>query len=277
MILNCPNCGAKFKVNAALLGETGRSVRCGNCAHSWHQAPPVPETVEDGPPDAAAEWDGDSPSAAVPEPAEEVAPETAEAWGDESPPTSTPEPAEDIAPDTTAASSGASRPARPDSLDKLDEQRRRRQRGPAAPPEKKSSQVLGWTLLTLFLLALAGGLVVAREKIIALAPGTAAYYERLGLQAMIGDGLDLRDVTSERRSVDGESQLIVRGTVVNVSGRVRTVPRLRASLIDANGTELADWTFRADSSELQPGGSTVFETVTNDPPDEGNLRLVFVE
>jgi predicted Zn finger-like uncharacterized protein len=234
MILNCPSCSAKFKVDAALLGETGRSVRCGNCGHSWHQTPAGPGPAAPGP-------------------------------------------ASDGQPDTAAASGSDSRPARTDSLDKLDEQRRRSQSRPVVPEEKPRSQVLGWTLLTLFLVALAGGLVVAREKIIALAPGTAAYYERLGLQEMIGDGLDLRDVTSVRRTVDGERKLIVQGVVVNVSDRSRSVPRLQASLIDASGVELAIWTFAADSSELPPGGVTTFETTAIDPPSEGNLSLVFVE
>jgi len=232
MILDCPTCSAKFKVDAALLGEAGRSVRCGSCGHSWHQTPPGPGPAEDGRPDSAA----------------------------------------------AAASGSDGRPSRADTLDKLDEQRRRRQHKPAGTSERRSfSRVLGWALLILFLAALVGGLVVAREKIVALAPGTAAYYERLGLQEMVGDGLDLRDVTSVRRSVDGESKLIVRGVVANVSDRVRFVPRLRASLVDAGGAELANWTFVADSSELPPGGITTFETATSDPPGQGNLSLVFVE
>ena len=37
MILNCPSCGARFKVDAAQLGSAGRSVRCGSCGHNWHQ------------------------------------------------------------------------------------------------------------------------------------------------------------------------------------------------------------------------------------------------
>jgi predicted Zn finger-like uncharacterized protein len=240
MILDCPSCGAKFKVDAALLGETGRSVRCGSCAHSWHQAPRVPEAVAERPP--------------------------------------APEPVQESPPHGTAAADNGTWPKRIDSLDKLDEQRRRGRRGSAASPETKApSRILGWMVLTLFLLALAGGLVVAREKIIALAPGTAAYYERLGLQAMIGDGLDLRDVTSVRRTVDGQKTLIVRGAVVNVSDRVQSVPRLRASLIDAGGTELKNWTFRVDSAELPPGSTTTFETATEDPPSDGDLKLVFVE
>ena len=40
MILNCSSCGASFKVDTALLGTNGRSVRCGSCGHSWHQKPP---------------------------------------------------------------------------------------------------------------------------------------------------------------------------------------------------------------------------------------------
>ena len=39
MILSCTNCGARFKVDPTLLGEEGRTVRCGSCGHSWHQVP----------------------------------------------------------------------------------------------------------------------------------------------------------------------------------------------------------------------------------------------
>lgn len=234
MILDCPSCSAKFKVDPALLGDTGRSVRCGNCGHSWHQSPPAPES------EASIE----APLVAAAEPA------------------------------------APARPARTDSLDKLDEQRGRRQRRAAVTSkERPPSRVASWALLALVALAVAvaGGLVAARDTVVAWYPDAETYYAALGLGIQVGAVLELRDVTSVRRTLDGERRLIVKGVIVNTSDRALAVPKLQASLIDSNGAQLGSWIFAADSSELPPGGVTTFETTAADPPGEGNLNLVFVD
>ena len=46
MILSCPNCSAKFMVDASALGPTGRQVRCGRCKESWFQGPAEPEAIK---------------------------------------------------------------------------------------------------------------------------------------------------------------------------------------------------------------------------------------
>jgi predicted Zn finger-like uncharacterized protein len=46
MILSCPNCSARFLINAAALAPAGREVRCGRCPHQWFAAPPPPEPPE---------------------------------------------------------------------------------------------------------------------------------------------------------------------------------------------------------------------------------------
>ncbi len=99
----------------------------------------------------------------------------------------------------------------------------------------------------------------------------------VGLHAGVGQGLDLRDVVSERRIVEGERRLVVEGTIVNISENPLQVPQIKASLTDGEGAELAQWTFAADSETLPPGGFTTFQTSTADPPDEGNLSLAFIE
>lgn len=40
MILACPNCIARYRVEVEALGAMGRRVRCNRCAHVWHAEPP---------------------------------------------------------------------------------------------------------------------------------------------------------------------------------------------------------------------------------------------
>ncbi|WP_222181972.1 DUF3426 domain-containing protein [Geminicoccus harenae] len=42
MIVTCPNCGAKYKIDSAAIGEKGRMVACANCRHRWFVDPERP-------------------------------------------------------------------------------------------------------------------------------------------------------------------------------------------------------------------------------------------
>ena len=42
MILNCPECKARFLVGDHLIPRTGRVVRCGSCGHQWPVTPVAP-------------------------------------------------------------------------------------------------------------------------------------------------------------------------------------------------------------------------------------------
>lgn len=46
MIVTCPSCSAKFKIDSVALGSAGRKVRCSRCGDAWHQSPEVPKDVE---------------------------------------------------------------------------------------------------------------------------------------------------------------------------------------------------------------------------------------
>jgi predicted Zn finger-like uncharacterized protein len=44
MILTCPSCGTRYVVKDGAIPSAGRTVRCAQCKHSWHQSP---ESVEE--------------------------------------------------------------------------------------------------------------------------------------------------------------------------------------------------------------------------------------
>jgi predicted Zn finger-like uncharacterized protein len=35
MIINCPNCNKRFKINTSLIAVEGRNLKCGSCDHVW--------------------------------------------------------------------------------------------------------------------------------------------------------------------------------------------------------------------------------------------------
>ena len=40
MIVDCPSCGTRFRLDESALGAAGRRLRCSVCNHVWFRAPP---------------------------------------------------------------------------------------------------------------------------------------------------------------------------------------------------------------------------------------------
>jgi predicted Zn finger-like uncharacterized protein len=161
-------------------------------------------------------------------------------------------------------------------------EKRDRRRGPKPPREKLarnggSSLLLGWLLFLVVIGGLAAGLYFGREQVLALVPQAAPLYQMAGLMPPPADvPLELRDVKTARRVVDGVQVVVVEGLVSNVTNEPQSIPMLRASLIDAKGDEVGSWTFAASATTLPPGGATGFETTTKNPPSEGRILIDFV-
>ncbi len=139
-------------------------------------------------------------------------------------------------------------------------------------------RMIAWGALGAVVVLLIGTLWFGRDAIVVAMPEAARFYELFGVgEEAPGEGLALQDVTSVRRTFDGQRRLIIEGVVANVSKSDRQVPTLRASLHDAAGQELAAWYFSTDVKKLSPGERTTFSTLAQSPPDGATeLTINFV-
>ena len=237
MELICPACQARFRVDASRIGPTGRKVRCGRCQHEWVQHRP-----EEGPVLAAAGAGGMAAGAlgaAVP------ALETGAS-------SDSPLAMKAFAPGTGSLRLGDD--------------------GAGA-----GSLLAGWLLFFLVAGAILLGAWYKREWIVENAPAAAQIYALMGIE--VGpplEALQLYDVTSVRRTVEGQRLLVVEGKILNTSEQTLLVPELQAEISAPDGEVLVEWRFVVDEGELLPGASATFETSTQNPPREGNLAIVFV-
>ena len=245
MHLICPSCESKFLVDPGALGTSGRTVRCGRCGHSWFQARTADSV-------AAEATDETAPSDSAP--------------GESAPSEAAPAPE---APD---------RPPLPGFMPGDRGIRSARMKLAASPQVRaRLGTTAGWSLLAVVVVALVAGAYFGRAQIMAAVPGTTGLYRMVGLgPPRVGEGLELREVKSMNRTVDGERLVVIEGLVANLTETTLQVPRLRASLTDGDGVQVEEWTFSAEDATLPPGGTTGFTTSTKNAPSEGNLAIHFV-
>ncbi len=140
------------------------------------------------------------------------------------------------------------------------EPRRARERGPR-------TNVAGWAALALVVVAVLGGGIVARERIVAAWPPAARLFDVVGLAvAYPGAGLEFRNVHSSREVDDGAPVLVVTGEVVNVTAAARDVPRLRIALRDGARREIGHRLVALARSRLEAGESAPFSASLEPPP-----------
>ena len=245
MIITCPSCSTRYKLDPAQFGPEGRRVRCTKCANVWTQMPA-----------------DDLPKLVVPEPAGE--PDTAAGGPDVDPP-----------PLRGGGDAGLTPP--PARLAARAAAQDRAQEAQEAQAGSRRSRA-GWLLLLLVIVSLGVSLVLARETVVRAWPPAERLYTLLGIEGpRPGAGLAIK-VTEHRQDLDGKTVvLIVKGEVTNTSDAVRDVPRLKATLRTDRGSVIADWSFATAQARLLPGETAPFVTRLENPAKEGTvLNIDFI-
>ncbi len=170
MIISCPECSGRFRIDSTALGAAGRTVRCGKCAHTWLQAPPDSEAGA-GPAEAAD-----------PQPAADAgAPADADQAIDRD------APGESDEDDTSVRA-------------------HRRNRAPVVAEATNRWQVFAaWAGLIVVVAGLGAGLFVFRDAIMNTWPETAGLYDGLEL-AQPGFGLVLAPPSARQAKIDGATK-----------------------------------------------------------------------
>ena len=281
MILICPNCDSRFKINPKALGDRGRKVKCQSCNHVWHQEPRA-ETEADEPAAAPA-----APSTGKPAPAKsakESAPDEFEdhegSDGEE-----TPEPrehdVEDFAAAMNMADDESGRAAgdvdEDDSFDDGGKKKRRfrlgfgwiRGIGRIVP---RFGGPLPWLGVIVFTALVGGGTYYMAKPIARAWPPSTLLFETIGIKIPSpAAGLQLRNVTSEKRMLGDVPVVALLGDVANLTEQPLEIPRLAGFIADTEGGIVESWPFELEERIIEPGEALSFITQTPVPPQGGAL------
>jgi predicted Zn finger-like uncharacterized protein len=274
MHIICPHCTTPYVIDLAILGSTGRNVRCSRCREVWLArredgvtAPAMAGGPEAGTTDAAAEWEAlarDDDHAAA-EPPEVDSPSIAGDWTDDQ------GASQEAATDWLAAArhdSDDPEPGLPRTwLGKFSE----RAAALGAPGKLPLSLPTACAAMGALVLAL----VIWRADVVRLLPQTATFYKMAGLEVNLR-GLQFKDVKVSSETVQGKTVLVIEGVIVGEAAKAVELPRLRFSVRDAQGAEIYAWNALLQQPVLKPGERALFKSRLASPPPEGrNIDIRF--
>ena len=251
MIITCPSCQTRYKVEPAQFGAVGRRVRCTGCAHVWTEKPAddLPKVIDPEPPpeldDAGADGDGDQDAEA--------------SWdlGADQEPDQEPDSDEDRDGGTTPQAGASDHEPDQDS-----------HRNPA-----------GWAVLALIIATIIIAGTLGRDAITGAWPAAERLYMVLGLTPPPrGDGLTIKVLSHDRSIAGGRKFIVIKGEITNTSGEARDIPKLQVSLRAVDARALARWDFAATQLRLLPGETSGFVTRYQDPPDDATaFKIDFLQ
>ncbi len=232
MDIACPTCRAEYDIDDASVGENGRKVRCSSCGTIWR--------VFRG---------GLSSDALAITPL---------------PPPDEPREAEPAAPPEAATAPSAEDQPAPGPRRVKWAKEPKAPKPPSALRRAVFSAPAGLALLTL---ALIGGAVHQRARVVEALPQSASLFATIGLPVNLR-GVAITNVASRLVEDNGAAILVVDGDLRNITARTIDVPRLRFAIRDARGQEIYTWSAQPDRTKLQPGETLNFRRRLASPPPE---------
>lgn len=292
VIVACPSCQTRFKLDPAKLQPVGRHVRCAKCGHRWLQLPegmeppggampaareeqpPTPATAP--PPDEPAAEQAPAAEAATSAPAPEPTPAEAERASTR-PPETPAEMAESLAAIAKqVAAAGETAAAAQPAAQKSD------LRGPALrlgghtgpitvpplmrpvrPARRRSG--LGLIVLAVALIGLLAAAYFFRDVIARTVPGAEAIYSLLDL-ATNNPAADLEISIDTHNHDDAKQLLSVTATVFNLSEHPVSIPPLMIVPVDERGNAMEPIMFRLQERVAEPGQNIKFQKSFDDWP-----------
>ena len=104
-----------------------------------------------------------------------------------------------------------------------------------------------------------------RTDVVRLLPQTASLYAHIGMPVNLR-GLNIDDLATATETHEGVPILVVRGKIVNVTGAITEVPRLKLVVRDAARREIYSWTVVPPVARLLPYQATDFSSRLASPP-----------
>lgn len=310
MLIVCPSCATAYKLEPAILRPSGRQVRCTRCRTVWRAesqadellaaaaalAPqghlsdaPVGAAIEEIAAKTAASADASSATELIDSPPDAppganqvlVAPVDADvvdpgslsaiaAVEVEAPPIAPVDTGDGRPPIVIDADRGGAQPGG-HSEDIETVAARRLQRGP-----KRREHV--WKLSRLHMAILALVMVDAilvgwRADIVRILPQTASLYAAIGLPVNLR-GISFDKVSTSMEAHEGVPILVVQGEIVNDTGVIIDVPRLKFIVRNAAKQEIYSWTAVPPQARLPAYQEVTFLARLASPPAKSHDVLV---
>lgn len=148
---------------------------------------------------------------------------------------------------------------------------RRLQRGAKRQRHAWSLSALQTTILALVIVDAI--LVGWRTDIVRILPQTASFYAAMGLPVNLR-GLSFDDVATSMEAHEGVPILVIQGKIVNDTGAVIDVPRLKLIVRNAAKQEIYSWTAVPPQARLSAYQEIAFHARLASPPPESHDLLV---
>ncbi len=116
-------------------------------------------------------------------------------------------------------------------------------------------------------------LVGWRDEFVRIMPQTASFYSMLGLNVNLR-GMTFTGVDTAVEQSEGMPVLVIDGNIVNDSGKLESVPRLKFAVRNASHQEVYSWTTAPPRPSLAPGEAIAFHSRLTSPPVEAHDVLV---